>query len=90
MAMVSVSGEEIIVGAQARNRRYAGSFLPDIKVVVTAENAFIVQRHQILFKVTDDEHPPTQVQQRFARQFWQHIACDLLQKTEACQRVLFD
>ena len=70
MAMVSVRREEIIVSAQAGNRRHAGSFLSDIKVVVAAENALVMQWHQVLFEVTDDKHPPAHVKQRFARQFW--------------------
>jgi hypothetical protein len=31
-------------------------------MIVPAENAFVVQRHEILFEVADDEHPPAQVQ----------------------------
>ena len=66
VAVVSVRGEEIVVRAQAGNRRHAGSLLPDIKMIVAAEHALVVQRHQILFEVTDDEHPPALVEQIFA------------------------
>ena len=62
MAMISVRGEEIVVGAQARERRHAGGLLADIEMVVAAEHAFVMQRHEILFEVADDEHPPAQLQ----------------------------
>jgi hypothetical protein len=42
--------------------------LADIEMVVAAEHALVVERHEILFKVADDKHPPAQVQQIFA---WQ-------------------
>ena len=63
--MVSVRGEEIVVGAQAGKRRHAGGLLADIKMVVTAEHALVVERHQTLFKMADDEHAPAQFQQMF-------------------------
>jgi hypothetical protein len=67
MAVVSVRGEEIVIRTQTRKRRYAGAFLTDIKMIMAAENTLVMERHEILFKVTDDEHPPAQVQQIFAR-----------------------
>jgi hypothetical protein len=36
--------------------------LADVKVVVAAEHASVVEWYQVLFKVTDDEHSPAQVQ----------------------------
>src|SRR6266511_3620340 len=66
MAMVSVRSEKIIVRAQTRDRRHAGALLSDVKVIVAVEHAFVVKRHQVFFKVTDDKHPPTQVKHRFA------------------------
>ncbi len=45
MAMVSVRGEEIVVGAETGNRRHAGPLLADIKMVVTAEHALVMKRH---------------------------------------------
>jgi hypothetical protein len=62
MAVISVRGEEIIICAQTRQGRYAGGFLADVQMIMTAKNTTIMQRHQILFEVTDDEHPTTQIQ----------------------------
>ncbi len=67
MAMISVRGEEIVVGIQAGKRRHAGRFLADIQMVVAAEHALVVQPHEILFEVADDEHPAAQLQQIFSR-----------------------
>jgi hypothetical protein len=36
-------------------------------MIVSAEHAFVVERHEILFEVTNDKHPPAQIQQRFTR-----------------------
>ena len=80
VAVVSVRGEEIIIRAEARNGRDAGGLLADVKVVVAAEHALIVQRHQTLFEVADHEHPPAQFQQIIARLFGQHDICDLIKR----------
>jgi hypothetical protein len=36
-------------------------------MVVAAEHTSVMQRHEILFEVADDEHPPAQLQQIFSR-----------------------
>jgi hypothetical protein len=59
-------------------------------MIVTAKYAFVVQGHQILFKVANYEHPAAQVEQRFARNFGQHMVCDLWQIAVLCQRRRID
>ena len=56
MTVISVRREEIIIGAQAGNRRHTGGFLTDVKMVMSAENAFVMERDETLFEVTYDEH----------------------------------
>ena len=85
MTVVSVGREEIVIGTKAGDRRHAGSLLPDVKMIVTAKYTFIVEDHQILFKVTDHEHAPAQVQQILSRYFWQHNDQCLVQIVGVCQ-----
>ena len=80
MTMVSMRSKEIIIRAEARNGRHAGGLLADVKVIVAAEHALIVQRHQAFFEVPDEKHPAAQLQQIIARQFRQHDACDLIKR----------
>jgi hypothetical protein len=82
VAVVSVRGEEIIVRAEARDSRHAGGFLPDVEVVMPAEYALVMQRHQTLLEVADEKHPPAQFQQSIARQFGQHDVCGLIKRGE--------
>jgi hypothetical protein len=56
MTMISVRREEIIIGAQAGNRRHAGAFLADVKMIMPTENAFVVERDKAFFEVTYDKH----------------------------------
>src|SRR5689334_21823876 len=56
MAVISVRREQIIIGAQALYRRDAGRYLTDVKMIMSAEYALVVERHQTFFEVAYDKH----------------------------------
>jgi hypothetical protein len=51
-------------------------------MVVAAEYAFVVERHQILFEMANDEHAPADFEQIFPRSFRYHNDQCLIRKPE--------
>lgn len=72
MAMIPVRGEKIIVRSERRERGNSGGFLADVKMIMSAENSFVVERNQTLFEVANDEHPAAKIQQGVSGYFGQH------------------
>ena len=58
MTVISVRREKVVVAAQTGNRRHTGSFLTDVQVIVAAEYSLVVERHQVLFEMANDQHAP--------------------------------
>ena len=70
--MIPVRGEKIIVRSERRERGNSGGFLADVKMIMSAENSFVVERNQTLFEVANDEHPAAKIQQGVSGYFGQH------------------
>ena len=61
MAMVAISGKNIIVFAQRGYCAYANRFLPDIQMTEPSDFAFAVFLRGAFFKPADEKHLAVQV-----------------------------
>jgi hypothetical protein len=68
MAVVAMSGEEVISCLHTGKGRNTGGLLTDIDMVVTLETPLPIETDEGLFKMADEKHPTTELDQSFSRQ----------------------
>jgi hypothetical protein len=66
MAMIAVCRKQIVVCPKAGQRRYAGRFLANVKMIMAGEDTFVVKRDKALVEMADDEHSAAEVDERLS------------------------
>lgn len=70
--MISVRGEQVVIGSQRGQRGNSRCFLANVKMIVPTEDPSVMKRNEALFKVADDEHSTAPIEHRVAGNFRQH------------------